>query len=132
MYRKVVQHLTNHISQRCVYAGWSKFSVKGGKDFVGELSDWRHAATTALTGAGADGIPANLVDAPWDGLMDIGKLLSLPMDAQDKESDVTFGEAMAAAWGGEGSLREFLSRVGVSMGREDLQAVLRRRVECWR
>lgn len=133
VYRKVVKHLTNHISQRCVYAGWSKFSVKGGQDFIAELSDWRHAAASVLSGgAENEGIPANLVDAPWEGLMDAGKLLSLPMDAEDKQSDVTFGEAMAAAWGGEESFRGFLSRARISMSRDDLQALLRRRVECWR
>jgi hypothetical protein len=55
-------------------------------------------------------------------------------EGEKHEGTPTFAQAMAAGWsdGGE-SLRMFLERAGVDgMGRQELQGVLRRRVECWR
>jgi hypothetical protein len=59
--------------------------------------------------------------------VDIGKILELP-----NEGEITFQEAMAAAWGGEDATGVFGGRLGVDFGVGELQALLRRRVECWR
>jgi hypothetical protein len=129
LYRRIVSHLSNHIQQRVVYSGWSRFSVSGGQSFYTEISDWIHTATAILKSA----LPPANVDpgAPWSRLSDVGKVLRLPTD--NKQGEPTFAQGMAAAWSdGEESLRLFVDRVEVEMGREELQGVLRRRVECWR
>jgi len=59
--------------------------------------------------------------------VNIGKVLELP-----NEGEITFQEGMAAGWGGEGAVEEFGKRLGVEFGVGELQALLRRRVECWR
>ena len=50
IYRRIVSHLSNHIVQRVVYAGWSKFSPQGGKDFSDEVKDWIETSSTAVGG----------------------------------------------------------------------------------
>lgn len=124
LYRRIVLHLSNHIQQRAVFAGWSKFSAAGGREFANEITDWRQACAASL--------PEEIVvDAPWTRLSDIARLLSLPSETGD---GATFSQAMAAAWSdGEDTLRTFVERVGwVDVSRSDLQGWLRRRVECWR
>ena len=124
LYRRIVSHVSNHIQQRAVYAGWSKFSAVGGKDFADEITDWRQASASAL--------PKGMsVDAPWTRLVDISRVLSLPTASRDLP---TFSQAMAAAWSdGQEALQAFTQRLGlVDLNRADLQGVLRRRIECWR
>jgi len=125
VYRRIVSHLTNHISQRAVYAGWSRFSQVGGQDFASEVKDWINTSKELdLPGtAGAE--------APWRTLREAGTILSLPNDAEEDEP--TFGQAMAVAWSdSEESLKRWRERTGMSMGREEMKALLRRRAECWR
>ena len=120
LYRRIVLHISNHIQQRAVYAGWSRFTAIGGRDFADEAADWRQASSSSL--------PENIiVNSPWTRLSDIGRILSLP-------SDATFSLAMAAAWSdSEESLQNLNERIGlVDVGRNELQGILRRRIECWR
>ena len=67
------------------------------------------------------------MERPWGVLVNIGKVLELP-----NEGGITFQEAMAAAWGGDGAVKEFGARLGLEFGVGELQALMRRRVECWR
>lgn len=132
VYRRTIAHLTNHIAQRGVYSGWSKFTVHGGKSFQTEIADFIQACSEAFTPAE---IPRNVIEAPWQGLVAMGKVLALPTDVEGPQSDregVTFAQAMAAAWSDGESLDVFYKRMGLEMDRAQLHAVLRRRVECWR
>ncbi|WWD01416.1 hypothetical protein V866_008360 [Kwoniella sp. B9012] len=125
LYRRIVDHLSNHILQRGVYAGWSKFAEHGGIDLQLEVKEWKEVSSNSL---GENSIIS--VNAFWRKLDDISSILALPTgEAKDK---VTFAQAMASAWDGEEGLKVFNERLGVDMGREELQSVLRRRVECWR
>ena len=125
VYRRIVNHLTNHISQRAVYAGWSKFSQVGGQDFASEVKDWINTSSELdLPGTAT-------AEAPWRVLKEAGMILSLPNDAEGDEP--TFGQAMAVAWSdSEEGLRAWRERTGLIMGREEMKGLLRRRTECWR
>lgn len=124
VYRRISLHLVNHIAQRAIFAGWSKFTATGGKALAAEVSDWRHAASAAL--------PNLKTDGAWSRLADMAAVLSLPTESE-KEGDLpTFSQAMAAAWGSSEALESVQARAGVSLDETDMQDVLRRRVECWR
>lgn len=131
VYRRVATHLANHITQRAVFAGWSKFTAKGGKALQGEIDDWRSAASTALSAA-----PSVAVDAPWTKLAAMANVLALPTENQTGVSTLdqpTFAQAMAAAWGAPSALESLKERAGIKeLSGDELQTVLRRRVECWR
>lgn len=130
VYRRISAHLVNHIAQRAVYAGWSKFTAPGGRALAAEVGDWRAAARAALPP-----IPALSKGAgPWGRLAEMATVLSLPSSFEGSQSEdaVTFAQAMGAAWGPASAYEAFRARVGVEMDQEEMQAVLRRRNECWR
>ncbi|WVQ98696.1 hypothetical protein IAU59_005827 [Kwoniella sp. CBS 9459] len=151
LYRKVVDHLSNHIIQRGVYAGWSKFTEHGGRDFQNEVSEWKEVSTSALNPSAStaslassapelNGYPI-LTKAAWKKLDEIAKVLVLPTGQSQPlgsstsgkgTNEVTFAQAMASVWDSESGLHAFKQRLGVELSREELQAILRRRVECWR
>lgn len=130
VYRKIVNHLTNHISQRAVYAGWSKFTWLGGKDFADEIKDWINTSLQI-------DLPGGEVSAraPWKGLEDVGKMLQLPTEDEAGEGEggtATFGQAMAVAWsGGDEGMKVWQDRTGIKMDRQTLRDVLKRRKDCW-
>lgn len=120
----------NHLSQRLVYAGWSKFTAVGGSDLLAEIEDWKSACAGALPGLlGGE----QALGAPWAKLEGAASVLALPT-GDGKDAQATFAQAMAAAWGGEAASRkDFLARMGASaVGHDELQGLLRRRVDCWR
>ncbi|WWD15898.1 hypothetical protein CI109_100322 [Kwoniella shandongensis] len=146
IYRKIVQHISNHILQRGVYAGWSKFSQMGGKDLSEEVEEWKDISRRVLgstsssstnidNGGGGGGLVID-TDVQWRRLEGIAKILALPSSDEEEGGGggPTFTQAMGVAWSDSGSeaRRSFLNRVGVDIGDEELIAVLRRRVECWR
>jgi hypothetical protein len=141
LYRRIVSHLSNHIFQRAVYSGWSKFTAEGGKEFAHEVRDFVSASTDIMSLAhrtGNSAITASVasVEAPWRSLSDASRVLQLPeheREGKAYEGEVTFKQAMAAAWAdGEESMRVFQERSGTRLGRAELQGRLRRRVECWK
>ncbi|EIW69690.1 hypothetical protein M231_06298 [Tremella mesenterica] len=156
IYRRIVNHLVNHISQRAVYAGWSKFTSQGGRDLYTEIEDWVQAGT--CLSHPEEGIPMEMVKAPWNKLMDMAKVLSLPTEsevssisrerlgsstgvrggeedqrgrhgAKGEEEVMTFENAVDVAWGDEDVFERFKSKVGITIMREEVQGVLKRRVE---
>jgi len=128
IYRRVASHLVNHITQRAVFAGWSKFTALGGRALQHEVDDWRLAAAQGV--GEEEGIA---VDPPWHKLASMATILALPSEAEAEGDGVTFAQAMAAAWGAPSALESLKERAGVKdLSVEELQAVLRRRVECWR
>lgn len=135
VYRRVAAHLVNHISQRAVFAGWSKFTAAGGRALVHEVDDWRQAASGALSTT----TPPISADPPWAPLAAMAAALALPASSDGGAGTgtvtdaPTFAQAMAAAWGGPSALESIKERAGLKeLDAEQLQAVLRRRVECWR
>lgn len=129
VYRRVSAHLVNHIAQRAVYAGWSKFTAAGGRVLLSEVDDWRHAAVAGV----ARITPPILTDAPWNRLHEMAVLLALPSESEAEADTPTFAQAMAAAWSGGVALDSLRERTGVhELSEDELQAVLRRRLECWR
>lgn len=122
IYRSLTDNLVTHISHRGVYSGWSKFTSIGGSSFTSEIQEFINTSQTSLPE-----FPGEVIQKPWRGLVDIGRVLELP-----NEGEITFQEGMAAAWGGDGAVREFGQRLGVGFGSGELQSLLRRRVECWR
>ncbi|TXT04871.1 hypothetical protein VHUM_03954 [Vanrija humicola] len=129
VYRRVSAHLVNHIAQRAVYAGWSKFTAAGGRVLSSEVDDWRHAAAAGVARI-APPIPT---DGPWIRLQEMATLLALPSEAEAEADTPTFAQAMAAAWSGGAALDSLRERAGVhELTQDELQAVLRRRIECWR
>ncbi|WVR05282.1 hypothetical protein IAU60_002294 [Kwoniella sp. DSM 27419] len=132
LYRRIVGHLSNHILQRGVYAGWSKFSERGGKDLVDEIREWKEVSSGVIGDVVLHGTPIPY-EAPWKGLEDVGKVISLPSGAGEAgDGQVSFAQAMASAWDGEEGLKVLNDRLGIDMSRQELQSVLRRRGECWR
>ncbi|WOO85911.1 RAD50-interacting protein 1 [Vanrija pseudolonga] len=129
VYRRVSAHLVNHIAQRAVYAGWSKFTAAGGRALLSEVDDWRHAAAAGV----ARITPPIPTDVPWNRLYEMATLLALPSESEAEADTPTFAQAMAAAWSGGAALDSLRERTGVhELSEDELQAVLRRRLECWR
>jgi hypothetical protein len=122
VYRRITAHLVNHIAQRAVYAGWSKFTAAGGRALLSEVGDWRAAARQAL--------PGTKTDAAWSRLAEMATVLGLPSGGGGESA--SFAQAMAAAWGAPSALESITQRIGVDMDAEEMQALLQRRVECWR
>ncbi|GMK56795.1 hypothetical protein CspeluHIS016_0306350 [Cutaneotrichosporon spelunceum] len=122
VYRRISGHLVNHIAQRAVYAGWSKFTAAGGRALATEVEDWRAAASHALPGV--------RTEAAWSHLADMAAVLSLPTGGDG--TSPTFAQAMAAAWGSPTALENFTRRMGVELDAGEMQGLLQRRVECWR
>ncbi|WVQ81558.1 hypothetical protein IAT38_003682 [Cryptococcus sp. DSM 104549] len=141
LYRKIVADLSRHIMQRGVYSGWSKFSEMGGRDFQCEVDEWKDVSAGVFNRKAKELSAWEVqVDAPWKTLSDVSKLLSLPTSFEGvnvKDGDnvgeaPTFAQGMAAAWAAGKGLVAFEERLGVDLGKEEIQAVLRRRMECWR
>ncbi len=124
IYRLTVAHLSNHILQRVVYAGWSKYTAAGGLELALEVAAWCEACVIGLDGH------VRKPEAPWRELRDASVILSLP---QEPSADGTpaFSQAMALAFGGDmDRLKERLNIVALDDQR--VHAIMRRRIECWR
>lgn len=136
LYRRIVDELSRHILQRGVYSGWSKFSERGGQDFREEINEWKEVTTQVFSSNQSNkDVWAIPYDTPWNQLVYVSKLLSLPTSpSPQSENDQrpTFSQAMAAAWADGSSLVEFENRLGIEMEKEEMQRILRRRMECWR
>jgi hypothetical protein len=129
LYRRVATHLASHITQHAVSTSWSKFSAQGGRALQHEVDDWRLAAAQGL---GDDGTVA--IDPPWSRLTAMAAVLALPSEADAPAGDApTFSQAMAAAWGSAAALESLKERAGLrDLSVDEIQSLLRRRVECWR
>lgn len=141
LYRLIIHHLSNHIAQRGVYSGWSKFTQFGGRSFQSEVEDFVQASLQSLSPADTtlthgSGIPREIIESPWTDLRAMAKVLALPNDTESEAEGgpkgVTFAQGMAAAWSDGESLDVFYDRLGIGLDRAQLHAILRRRVECWR
>ncbi len=123
-YRSIVAHLSNHIMQRAVHSGWSKFTEAGGKDFATEVGAWTEASVIGLGGA------LKRPNTPWTELAEAASILALPQEPQGDDRP-SFSQAMALAFGGDTD--RLRSRLGLRELSEDrVQAIMRRRLECWR
>ena len=126
LYRAIVAHVTNHIMQRAVYAGWSKFTEYGGQELVAETNAWVEASTLGLQECDAIRRPG----LPWQAFGETARLLSLPAEAKE-EQPVTFAQAVAMAFDSQyARLTELLDIKELDQGQA--QVVLKRRIDCWR
>ncbi|XAO24018.1 hypothetical protein I312_102808 [Cryptococcus bacillisporus CA1280] len=136
LYRRIVDELSRHILQRGVYSGWSKFSESGGQDFREEINEWKEVTAQVFSSNQWNkDVWAIPYGTPWNQLVYVSKLLSLPTSPSpqsENDQGPTFSQAMAAAWADGSSLVEFENRLGIEMEKEEMQRILRRRMECWR
>ncbi|KAJ9103304.1 hypothetical protein QFC20_004779 [Naganishia adeliensis] len=125
-YRSIVSHVSNHIMQRAVYAGWSKFSAIGGQELLGEVEAWIEASRHGLEGSNVIRFP----EIAWSQLYEAAKVLALPKDVTP-EKTMTFSQAMALVFGNE--YNRFTESLGLKeMSQDQAQSIMRRRIECWR
>lgn len=126
LYRAIVSHISNHIMQRAVYAGWSKFTENGGRELLSEVEAWIEASRHGLEESAAIRFP----EFAWTQLHEAARVLALPKDLTPEKS-MTYSQAMALVFGDD--YDRFTKSLGLKeMPQEQAQAVMRRRVECWR
>lgn len=124
IYRLTVAHLSNHILQRAVFAGWSKYTATGGLELALEVDAWCEVCIIGLDGH------VRKPEAPWRELRDASVILSLPQEPSG-DGRPSFSQAMALAFGGD--LDRLRERLGiVALEDQKIQAIMRRRIECWR
>lgn len=131
LYRSIVAHIINHIMQRAVYAGWSKFTEYGGQELVAETAAWFEASAQGLQTS--QSLPAVKRPAlPWRPFMETARLLALPTESQDPDTTpVTFSQAVAMAFDSQfGRLSDLLDIR--ELDQAQTQVILRRRLDCWR
>lgn len=122
IYREIISHLSNHIQQRAVFSGWSKFTESGGKNLAAEIDVWVEACSLG-------GIKRP--EGPWRKLREMAKILALPVEPREGEDSLAFSQAMALALGGGvDKLRDVLELS--ELDGQVIQSVVRRRVECKR
>lgn len=126
LYRSIVSHISNHIMQRAVYAGWSKFTETGGRELLSEVEAWIEASRHGLEDSNAIRFP----EFAWTQLYEAARVLALPKELSSDKL-MTFSQAMALVFGDDyHRFRESLALK--EMPQEQAQAIMRRRVECWR
>lgn len=112
--------------QRAIYAGWSKFSDIGGQELLVEVEAWIEASRHGLEGSNVIRFP----EIAWTQLHEAAKVLALPRDVTP-EKTMTYSQAMALVFGNE--YERFMESLGLKeMSQDQAQAVMRRRIECWR
>ncbi|KAJ9099250.1 hypothetical protein QFC21_004131 [Naganishia friedmannii] len=126
LYRSIVSHISNHIMQRAVYAGWSKFTETGGRELLSEVEAWIEASRHGLEDSNAIRFP----EFAWTQLHETARVLALPKELTPEKS-MTFSQATALVFGDD--YHRFTESLGLKeMPQEQAQAVMRRRIECWR
>jgi RAD50-interacting protein 1 len=123
IYRLTVAHLSNHILQRAVFAGWSKYTATGGLELALEVDAWCEVCIIGLDGH------VRKPEAPWRELRDASVILSLPQEPSG-DGRPSFSQAMALAFGGD--LDRLRERLGIVLEDQKIQSIMRRRIECWR
>ncbi|KAL7410048.1 TIP-1 family-domain-containing protein [Mrakia frigida] len=135
LYRSIVSHLSYHIIQRAVKAGWSKFSEVGGKEFESEVQAWIESSriglrsATAAKGAGRGG---KGVERPWRKMREMGTLVGLPAaEKGDGEEGMRFREVVELMQdGGEEDEKKVRKVLDVKeLTRAEILEVLKRRLD---
>jgi hypothetical protein len=126
IYRAIVAHIINHIMQRAVYAGWSKFTEFGGQELQAETSAWIEASRLGLQEATFIRRP----ELPWQSFVETARVLALPVEPQEGQA-TSFTPAVAMAFDSQfGRLAELVDIKELDQGQ--VQIILRRRIDCWR
>lgn len=127
VYRRIVDHLSNHIERRAVFAGWSKFTSSGGSDLAREISGWVNTCTLALGGV------VRRPGAPWRRLEEMGKVLSLDdaFSEGEEEDVVKWSDVLAVLRvRDEGAFEGLRQRLELkALTKEELLEVVKRRVD---
>ena len=97
--------------------------VKEGRAIATECELWLETCRAAL-GGGGRGV-ARLVEGPWKGLVEAGRLLALQGTERDRIKALTFGTAGDEEWE-----QGVLELVGLSeLRRDEVETVLRIRTD---
>ncbi|CED85107.1 ER to golgi transport protein/RAD50-interacting protein 1 [Phaffia rhodozyma] len=113
IYRRVVSHLTTHLTHRTIFGGWSKFTCLGGRALRRELDGWIDTSKAALGGK------VKRPEGPWRRLTDIARVLSIPSDeGNDADADADEDDGFAEEITGKDGERITLSVVKDTLARE--------------
>lgn len=133
LFRQAAAEVQDFLVGRIVLSrSMTAISLEGGRQFSFDAAyGWVGALRSGDGGEGEVRRPETALRR----LLDVGVLLALPTEPAAGEQDLlTFSRAMQAAFSDdEPAFRRTMDEVGVrSLARSEVQAVLRRRPECWR
>lgn len=140
VYKAIVDHLTNHIAQRAVYAGWSKFTQVGGEEFGEEVKAWQEASLAGLLASSSSSsagkvttkarMSEKMVRRAWRRLEEMAGLLGMEDIRLAAVRDVLL-TADEGSWEGtrKGLALQVLGGTGGQGGPREVEDILKRRVD---
>lgn len=136
LFRQIASEVQDFLITRIVLTrSMTAITFQGGRQFAFDvLSGWIGTIESSdLTSGGV-----RKADVALRKLLDVGALLSLPPNdkaaSAEGEETVSFTKIMQIAFGNDhAEFKTAMQRIGVKgMAKSEVQAILRRRPECWR